>query len=203
VPVRCPDAKIAAEMEEYIAGFRDRQDSIGGTVSCVIRNVPTGLGEPAFDKIEATLAHAMLSIPATKGFEFGSGFQGAEIPGSLHNDMFILNSSTSDTSPTKGSFTKPKLTTLTNNSGGIQGGITNGAPIFFRVAFKSPATIGQAQKTVTYDGEGGGFLEAKGRHDPCVVPRAVPIVEAMASLCIMDALLMQGARKMATSMLPP
>lgn len=157
-------------MEEYIAGFRDRQDSIGGTVSCVIRNVPTGLGEPAFDKLEATLAHAMLSIPATKGFEFGSGFQGAEIPGSLHNDMFILNSSTCDMSPTKVGFTKPKLTTSTNNSGGIQGGITNGAPIFFRVAFKPPATIGQAQKTVTYGGEDDGFLEAKGRHDPCVLP---------------------------------
>ncbi|RDL35495.1 Uncharacterized protein BP5553_07426 [Venustampulla echinocandica] len=199
LPVRCPDAKVATEMEQYIAGFRDRQDSIGGTVTCVIRNVPTGLGEPAFDKMEATLAHAMLSIPATKGFEFGSGFQGAEIPGSVHNDMFIRNSSIADDTDTslKSGFAKPKLATSTNNSGGIQGGITNGSPIFFRVAFKSPATIGQAQKTVTYDGESDGFLEAKGRHDPCVVGRAVPIVEAMASLCIMDALLMQGARKMA------
>lgn len=132
-----------------------------------------------------------------------SGFEGAEIPGSQHNDMFIFNQSASDTTPAKGGFTKPKLTTLTNNSGGIQGGITNGAPIYFRVAFKPPATIGQAQKTVTYDGEDSGFLEAKGRHDPCVVPRAVPIVEAMASLCIMDALLIQGARKMASSVLPP
>jgi len=127
-----------------------------------------------------------------------SGFQGAEIPGSVHNDMFIRNSSitSTDTSP-KGGFAKPKLTTSTNNSGGIQGGITNGSPIFFRVAFKSPATIGQTQKTVTYEGESDVFLENKGRHDPCVLPRAVPIVEAMASLCIMDALLMQGARKMA------
>jgi len=196
VPVRCPDAEKTKEMEQYIAGFRDRQDSIGGTVSCVIRNVPTGLGEPAFDKIEATLAHAMLSIPATKGFEFGSGFEGTEIPGSLHNDMFVVNSSASDETSI-GGFTKPKLTTLTNNSGGIQGGITNGAPIYFRVAFKPPATIGQAQKTVTYDGDDSGFLEAKGRHDPCVVPRAVPIVEAMAALCVMDALLIQGARKAA------
>lgn len=194
-PVRCPDSEIAAKMEQYIADFQDRQDSIGGTVTCVVRNIPTGLGEPAFFKMEATLAHAMLSIPATKGFEFGSGFQGTEIPGSVHNDMFIRNPNTDSSS--KGGFTKPKLTTSTNNSGGIQGGITNGSPIYFRVAFKSPATIGQAQKTVTYEGESDGFLEAKGRHDPCVVPRAVPIVEAMASLCIMDALLVQGARKMA------
>lgn len=132
-----------------------------------------------------------------------SGFQGTEIPGSLHNDMFILNSLAYDMSPTKIGFTKPKLTTSTNNSGGIQGGITNGTPIYFRVAFKPPATIGQSQKTVTYDGEDDGLLEAKGRHDPCVVPRAVPIVEAMASLCIMDSLLLQSARKMATSALLP
>jgi chorismate synthase len=134
---------------------------------------------------------------------YRSGFEGTEMPGSKHNDMFILNPLASNTIPTKLGFTKPKLTTSTNNSGGIQGGISNGAPIFFRVAFKPPATIGQAQKTVTYNGEDNGFLENKGRHDPCVLPRAVPIVEAMASLCVMDALLMQGARKMATSVLPP
>jgi chorismate synthase len=125
---------------------------------------------------------------------YRSGFQGTEIPGSKHNDMFILNPLASNSIPTTHGFTKPKLTTSTNNSGGIQGGISNGAPIFFRVAFKPPATIGQAQKTVTYNGEDDGFLENKGRHQ---------IVEAMASLCIMDALLMQGARKMATSALPP
>ncbi|KIW03796.1 chorismate synthase [Verruconis gallopava] len=185
-PVRCPDLEVAAEMEKYIGEFRDQQDSIGGTITCVIRNCPTGLGEPAFSKLEATLAQAMLSIPATKGFEFGSGFEGTQIPGSQHNDMFAMRPSGSDSS-------KPKLTTVTNNSGGIQGGITNGSPIYFRVAFKSPATIGKSQTTVTYTGE-DGILENKGRHDPCVVNRAVPIVESMAALCIMDALLIQKAR---------
>jgi chorismate synthase len=168
-PVRCPDPEVAASMEQCIADFRDRQDSIGGTVTCVIRNVPTGLGEPVFSKLEATLAHGMLSIPATKGFEVGSGFEGTEIPGSAHNDMFIRNPDTN--SDSKNGFVKPKLTTSTNNSGGIQGGITNGAHIFFRVAFKSPATIGLSQQTVTFEGESDGLLEAKGRHDPCVVPR--------------------------------
>lgn len=167
--VRCPDPEVAAKMEQCIADFRDRQDSIGGTVTCVIRNVPTGLGEPVFDKLEASLAHAMLSIPATKGFEVGSGFEGTEIPGSSHNDMFIRNPVTEVDSRT--GFAKPKLTTATNNSGGIQGGITNGAPIFFRVAFKPPATIGLPQQTVTFEGETDGVLENKGRHDPCVVPR--------------------------------
>ncbi|KAI0595331.1 chorismate synthase [Biscogniauxia sp. FL1348] len=194
-PVRCPDPEVATKMEQCITDFRDRQDSIGGTVTCVIRNLPTGLGEPVFSKLEATLAHAMLSIPATKGFEVGSGFAGTEIPGSTHNDMFIRNPNTE--SDSKNGFAKPKLTTLTNNSGGIQGGITNGAPVFFRVAFKSPATIGLPQQTVTFEGESDGLLEAKGRHDPCVVPRAVPIVESMASICILDALLMQGGRRMA------
>ncbi len=183
-------------MAEIIAGYRDRKDSIGGTVTCVIRNVPIGLGEPCFDKLEAKLAHAMLSIPATKGFEIGSGFGGCEVPGSRHNDMFT--SSAADASaPTS----RPRLTTKTNNSGGVQGGITNGAAVYFRVAFKPPATIGQAQNTATYDSE-EGVLEAKGRHDPCVVPRAVPIVEAMSALVIMDALLAQEARQAARSRLP-
>lgn len=167
--VRCPDPEMSAKMEQCIADLRDAQDSIGGTVTCVIRNVPTGLGEPVFEKLEATLAHGMLSIPATKGFEFGSGFEGTEIKGSVHNDMFIRNPE-SDPAVRNG-FTKPKLSTSTNNSGGIQGGISNGAPIFFRVAFKSPATIGLPQQTVTFEGETDGVLEAKGRHDPCVVPR--------------------------------
>lgn len=173
-PVRCPNTEVAAKMKDYISDLQERKDSIGGTVTCVIRNVPTGLGEPAFDKMEALLAHGMLSIPATKGFEFGSGFQGTEVLGSVHNDMFIKNPKTDSSS--KGGFTNPKLTTSTNNSGGVQGGITNGSPIYFRVAFKSPATIGQAQKTVTYEGESDGFLEAKGRHDPCVVPRRLHLL---------------------------
>ncbi|EFX01694.1 chorismate synthase [Grosmannia clavigera kw1407] len=198
--VRCPDPEVAAKMEQCITDFRDRQDSIGGTVTCVIRNLPTGLGEPVFSKLEATLAHGMLSIPATKGFEIGSGFEGTEIPGSAHNDMFIRNPDTG--SDSKHGFAKPKLTTSTNNSGGIQGGISNGANVFFRVAFKPPATIGLPQETVTFEGESDGVLEAKGRHDPCVVPRAVPIVEAMASICIMDALLMQGGRRMAAMTSP-
>lgn len=192
-------------MTKMIEHFRDQNDSIGGTVTCVIRNVPVGLGEPCFDKLEANLAHAMLSIPATKGFEIGSGFLGCEIPGSIHNDPFVVsdapvnnngNSGTSTPSGTK------RLTTKTNNSGGIQGGISNGASIYFKVAFKPAATIGQAQTTTTYDFE-EGVLEAKGRHDPCVVPRAVPIVEAMAALVIIDAVMAQNARETAKNLLPP
>lgn len=205
VPVRCPDATSSEKMAEYIADFRDRNDSIGGQVTCVIRNVPSGLGEPVFDKMEAMLAHAMLSIPATKGFEVGSGFGGCEVPGSIHNDPFILAPEVPpmETGASKNGIPRPKLTTKTNNSGGIQGGITNGAPIYFTVAFKPPATIGQAQQTATYGGEEGGILEAKGRHDPCVVPRAVPIVEAMAAMVIIDALMAQQARQSTRRLLPP
>merc|ERR1711939_169412 len=195
--------KLAHGIE--IAEFRDREDSIGGTVTCVIRNVPSGLGEPVFDKMEAMLAHAMLSIPASKGFEIGSGFGGCEIPGSKHNDAFVLAPVVPpmETGASKNGVPRPKLTTKTNNSGGIQGGITNGAPIYFRVAFKPPATIGKAQATATYDGDEGGVLEAKGRHDPCVVPWAVPIVEAMAALVIVDALMSQQSRQVTRSLLPP
>ncbi|KAI9680524.1 MAG: bifunctional chorismate synthase/riboflavin reductase [NAD(P)H] aro2 [Caeruleum heppii] len=203
LPVRCPDATASARMAEVIAEYRDRHDSIGGTVTCVIRNTPSGLGEPAFDKMEAMLAHAMLSIPATKGFEIGSGFGGCEVPGSTHNDPFVLSPSADSTKPVAPGMARPRLTTKTNNSGGVQGGITNGAPIYFRVAFKPPATIGQAQKTAVYETGEEGTLEAKGRHDPCVVPRAVPIVEAMASLVVMDSLLAQQARQAARSLLPP
>jgi chorismate synthase len=189
-------------MEDMVAKYRDANDSIGGTVTCVIRNCPTGLGEPCFDKLEATLAHAMLSIPATKGFEIGSGFGGAQLPGSIHNDPFIKAPAVPAGENPSANVPRPRLTTKTNNSGGIQGGITNGAPIYFNVAFKPAATIGQAQNTVTYD-QVDGVLEAKGRHDPCVVPRAVPIVEAMAALVIIDAVLAQQARQGARSLLPP
>ncbi|KAK5683773.1 bifunctional chorismate synthase/riboflavin reductase [NAD(P)H] aro2 [Elasticomyces elasticus] len=205
LPVRCPDPTVCKNMEELIADYRDKSDSIGGVVTCVIRNCPSGLGEPCFDKLEATLAHAMLSIPATKGFEIGSGFGGCEMAGSVHNDPFIKAPAVPPAELNGRAETaarsRPRLTTKTNNSGGIQGGITNGAHIYFNVAFKPPATIGQAQQTVGYDEE-AGVLEAKGRHDPCVIPRAVPIVEAMAALVVMDALLAQSARQSARSLLP-
>lgn len=181
-PIRCPDEKVSSDMVKEIEKYRDAQDSIGGVVTCVIRNVPVGLGEPVFDKLEANLAHAMLSLPATKGFEIGSGFQGIEIPGSKHNDPFYMDDTTG------------RLRTKTNNSGGIQGGISNGENIFFSVAFKSVATIGQEQPTTSYEGK-EGVLAAKGRHDPSVTPRAVPIVESMAALVLCDNLLLQKARE--------
>ncbi|EPE07659.1 chorismate synthase [Ophiostoma piceae UAMH 11346] len=204
-PVRCPDAAKSAEMAQYIEGFKEREDSIGGTVTCVIRNAPIGLGEPCFDKLEALLAHAMLSIPATKGFEIGSGFAGCEIPGSIHNDAFVANpaaaAGAAELAPGAAAM-RSKLTTKTNYSGGVQGGISNGAPIYFRVGFKPPATIGKEQTTATYDGSSSGVLAAKGRHDPCVVPRAVPIVEAMAALVIMDTVMAQQARVLSRQFLP-
>jgi len=169
--VRCPDESAAAQMIELINSIKDQSDSIGGTLCCVARNVPVGIGEPVFDKLEAKLAHAMLSIPATKGFEFGSGFAGVELKGSEHNDPFT--------------FINGKLRTEKNHSGGIQGGISNGEPIIFKVAFKAPATIGKDQKTVDYQGN-PVILQAKGRHDPCVLPRAVPIVETMTALVLLD-----------------
>ncbi len=178
-PVRCPHPGTAAEMSRLIASIKKKRDSIGGVVNCVCRKVPAGLGEPVFGKMEALLAQAMLSIPATKGFEIGSGFSGTRMQGSDHNDPFIL--------------TANGLATKTNFSGGIQGGITNGMPIYFRVAFKPPATIGMAQKTVDFEGL-ETVLESGGRHDPCVVPRAVPIVEGMAALVIADMLLQQKTR---------
>ncbi|CUM56080.1 Chorismate synthase [Debaryomyces fabryi] len=180
-PIRCPDATVRDEMVKVIEKYRDNKDSIGGVVTCVVRNCPIGLGEPCFDKLEAQLAHAMLSLPATKGFEFGSGFLGTKIPGSAHNDPFVSDGNSN------------RLRTATNNSGGIQGGISNGENIYFSVAFKSAATISQEQYTSTYDGE-KGVLAARGRHDPSVTPRAVPIVEAMTALVLVDQLLIQKAR---------
>ncbi len=178
-PVRCPDESTATRMIDLIAETRDRKDSVGGVVTCVCRNVPVGLGEPVFDKLEAKLAQAMLSIPASKGFEIGSGFSGARMHGSEHNDPFVR----------KGS----RLGTRTNNSGGVQGGISNGEPIVLRVAFKPPATIGLPQQTASFKGK-EVVLAAKGRHDPCVVPRAVPIVESMAALVLVDMVLRQSYR---------
>jgi chorismate synthase len=174
--VRCPDAAAAARMIDFIKQVRSEGDSVGGTIECVLRNVPAGLGEPVFDKLEAELARAMMSLPATKGFEVGSGFAGAKLRGSEHNDAFVME--------------KGRVRTETNRSGGIQGGISNGEPIFFRVAFKPTATIFKPQKTVTVAGE-ETELQARGRHDPCVLPRAVPMVEAMAALVVCDHALRQ------------
>lgn len=177
--IRCPDASAAVRMEKKVREIRDAKDSIGGVVSCVCRNVPVGWGEPVFDKFDAMLAHAMLSLPATKGFEVGSGFAGTCLRGSQHNDPFVQ----------KGD----RLGTVTNNAGGVLGGISSGEPVLFRVAFKPVATIGQSQQTVDFDGN-PVTLEAKGRHDPCVVPRAVPIVESMAALVLLDLAMRQKMR---------
>jgi chorismate synthase len=178
--IRCPDEAAAAEMIALVAATRDRKDSVGGVVTCVCENVPVGLGEPVFEKLEAILAQAMMSIPATKGFEIGSGFAGARMFGSEHNDPFVP----------KGD----RLGTRTNYSGGVQGGISNGEPIVFRVAFKPPATIALPQQTASFEGK-QTVLEAKGRHDPCVVPRAVPIVEAMSAIVLLDFALRQSYRQ--------
>ena len=169
--VRCPDVLASAEMGKCIDSVRKEGDTVGGIVSCVVRNMPVGLGEPVFDKLHADLGKAMLSINAVKGFEIGSGFASTKMKGSEHNDFF-----TSD---------KEKITTKTNNSGGVQGGISNGMNITFNVAFKPVATILQPQESVDVDGN-EITLEGKGRHDPCVLPRAVPIVEAMAAIVIAD-----------------
>lgn len=177
--IRCPDKEAAIKMEELVADLKEVGDSIGGVVCCIIKNVPVGLGEPTFDKLEAKLAQVMLAIPATKGFEIGSGFAGTKLRGSQHNDPFISKDG--------------RLGTITNNSGGIQGGISNGESINLRIGFKPPATISLPQETVDFEGE-AATLAAKGRHDPCVVPRAVPIVESMAALVIIDMILRQEAR---------
>ena len=179
-PVRCPDPASAEAMETLIRQAKAEGDSLGGVISCVCRKVPAGWGEPVFDKVSATLAAAMLSIPATRGFEFGLGFASTRLRGSEHNDRFVKKG--------KG------LGTLTNHSGGLQGGLTNGEPILFRVAFKPTATIGRPQTTADWDGQ-ECELKARGRHDPCVRPRAVPGVEAMAALALADAALMAAAHQ--------
>ncbi len=177
-PVRCPDPTMAKQMEDYIKQVRKEGDTIGGIITCVIRNVPVGLGEPVFDKLHAELGKAMLSINAVKGFEYGSGFEGVKMRGSHHNDPFNTDGSTK-----------------TNHSGGIQGGISNGMDIYFNVAFKPVATIIQAYETINKEGN-TVKAQGKGRHDPCVVPRAVPIVEAMAALVLADYVLINRTIKL-------
>jgi chorismate synthase len=180
--VRCPDEKIANQMIDLIQSTRVQGDTLGGIVTCVASGVPAGLGEPVFDKLHAELGKAMLSINAVHGFEYGSGFSGASMNGSTHNDVFSQDKS-------------GNIQTKTNYSGGIQGGISNGMPIFFKVAFKPVATILQKQFTINSNGE-ETTLEGKGRHDPCVVPRAVPIVEAMTALVLADYLLRNKTAKL-------
>jgi len=174
--VRCPDPAAVQPMIDLIKKVRAEGDSVGGVIECVIRGVPQGLGEPVFDKLEADLAKAMMSLPATKGFEIGSGFAGARMTGSQHNDPFEMRDG--------------RVRTISNRSGGIQGGISNGEPIFFRIAFKPTATLMRMQQTVSVAGE-NVELSARGRHDACVLPRAVPMVEAMAALVLADHALRQ------------
>lgn len=177
--VRCPDQTLAAQMEQLIKEVKAEGDTIGGVVTCVIKNVPVGLGEPCFDKLHAALGQAMLSINACKGFDYGLGFADCGRRGSEMIDTFVREGN--------------KITTLSNHSGGIQGGISNGQDIYFRCAFKPVATLLQEVETVTLDGE-ATTLKARGRHDPCVLPRAVPVVEAMAAMVVLDFLLMNNAR---------
>jgi len=177
---RCPDPIVAEDMIRHIDQVRKEKDTVGGIVTCVVKGVPPGLGEPVYDKLHADLGKAMLGINAAKGFEYGSGFQGVSRRGSDHNDLFYMD--------------KDRIRTKTNNSGGIQGGISNGEDIYFNVAFKPVATIMTDQESVNNKGE-SVIVKGKGRHDPCVVPRAVPIVEAMASLVIMDHYLLNNSTK--------
>ena len=179
--VRCPDEKIAPKMVERIKELQHDGDSCGGVIECIVRNVPSGLGMPVFDKLEADLAKALMSLPATKGFEIGSGFSGTFLKGSEHNDSFIKSNDIR------------KLKTISNNSGGIQGGISNGENIEMKIAFKPTATIGKEQKTVNEYGN-EVLMKAKGRHDPCVLPRAVPMVDAMVALVLADHLLLNHAQ---------
>ncbi|MDR3090435.1 MAG: chorismate synthase [Desulfobulbaceae bacterium] len=178
--VRCPDQTSAAAMRAVIGAAKEEKDSVGGIIACVVRGVAAGWGEPVYDKLEAKLAQAMLAIPASKGFEIGSGFAGSRLRGSQHNDPFINKNG--------------RIGTATNYSGGVQGGISNGEMVYFRVAFKPTATIGREQRTVDAAGN-EAILAAKGRHDPCVAPRAVPIVEALTALTLVDLAMRQEARR--------
>lgn len=179
-PIRCPHAQTAAQMIELIEAAKLEGNSVGGTIRVRVCGVPIGLGEPVFDRLEADLAKAMMSIPATKGFEIGSGFLGTLLKGSEHNDPLTSANG--------------KIQALSNHAGGVLGGISNGEEISFRVAFKAPSTIAKPQQTVNHDGE-AVTLSASGRHDPCVLPRAVPIVEAMTALVLVDAFMAQKARQ--------
>ena len=179
--VRCPDSAAAEKMIERIKQLRKEGDSAGGLVELVARGLPVGLGEPVFDRLEADLAKAMLSLPATKGFEVGSGFDGTRLTGSAHNDAFYKDGD--------------EVRTRSNNSGGVQGGISNGEDLVCRIAFKPTATINKEQETVSTSGE-ETVLKARGRHDPCVLPRAVPIVEAMAALVLLDHWFLDRSRKL-------
>ena len=183
--VRCPDQAMAARMVSLIESVKKNGDTVGGVITGVVRGCPAGLGEPVFDKLHADLGKAMLSINAVKGFEYGSGFRGVELRGSQHNDAFV----------TEGGIEGGKIITVTNHSGGVQGGISNGMDIEFRVAFKPVATIMKPQASVDRKGR-AVTVEGRGRHDPCVVPRAVPIVEAMAALVIVDHLLRNRTSKL-------
>lgn len=189
-PTRCPDLACADAMEQAIRAARKDGDTLGGVVRCVVRNVPAGWGEPVFAKLTAELAAAMMSLPASRGFEIGEGFAATRMRGSTHNDPFYAEPI--DAEPGRAGF---RVRTRTNHSGGIQGGISNGEPLRFAVAFKPVATIFRPQETVTREGEARTFTPSKGRHDPCVLPRAVPMVEAMTALVLCDAMLRRaGAR---------
>lgn len=177
-PVRCPDLKIAEKMISAIESARKEGNSLGGVVTCAVRGCPAGWGEPVFDKMEADLAKAVLSLPAAKGFEIGSGFAGTDMTGMEHNDEFYLDNS-------------GRIRTKTNRSGGVQGGITNGETIYFRTAFKPTATVMREQNTVSTKPHKETVIQGRGRHDPCVLPRAVPMVEAMCALVLVDHALRQ------------
>lgn len=179
-PIRCPDPAVAAEMIEIVQGARKAGNSVGGIVTCAVRGCPPGWGEPVFDRLEADLAKAMMSLPASKGFDIGSGFAGTDLSGLEHNDEFFMD--------------QGRVRTATNRSGGVQGGITNGETIYFRVAFKPTATVMHEQRTVSRAHE-DTTIKGRGRHDPCVLPRAVPLVEAMAALVLADHALRHEAQR--------